>query len=250
MADQAGTGVPAGFRAVRRVSPTQQVREQLFAAIQRGDYRPGSLLPSERVLGESFGVSRVSVREAIAGLGAMGLITVQHGRGAFVRESVTEQYAGPFGRYLELHREQLLELLKVRGALDELAAEEASLNGTPEGLRRIADACSGFRLALEAEDLDFARLAELDVAFHLSIAQATGGELLPRLLSELNGIFDESRRMTLARSGQLERSAKQHQAIADAILAGGAKAAGRVANRHVDSIRQWVSDLPGRQPAL
>ncbi len=249
MADHASTPAPVGFSAVRRGSPTQLVREQLFAAIQRGDYQPGSLLPSERMLGESFGVSRVSVREAIAGLGAMGLITVQHGRGAFVRESVTEQYAGPFGRYLELHREQLLELLKVRGALDELAAEEASLNGTPEGLRRIVDACDGFRHALEAEDRDFARLAELDVAFHLSIAKATGGELLPRLLSELNGIFDESRRMTLARSGQLDRSVKQHQAIADAILAGGARVAGRVANRHVNSIRQWVSDLPGRPPA-
>ncbi|MCG2799991.1 MAG: GntR family transcriptional regulator, partial [Cellulomonas sp.] len=66
--------------SIKRVGPTQLVREQLLVAIESGAYAPGSALPSERVLCETFGVSRVSLREAIAGLEATGLITVQHGR--------------------------------------------------------------------------------------------------------------------------------------------------------------------------
>lgn len=237
MTDPAGTPPSHSLRSVQHVSPTQQVREQLLAAIESGEFAAGSLLPSERVLCATFGVSRVSVREAIAGLEAMGLVSVQHGRGAFVRDRVATRYAGPFGRYLELHREELIELLKVRGALDELTAEEAALHASAEGLSKVAGACRSFNEAAEAAPPDLARLAELDYAFHISIAEAAGGELLPKLLRELNGLLDESRRVTLGLPGQPQRSAQQHQAIADAILAGDAPAARQAANRHVAAVR-------------
>lgn len=231
--------------AISRASPTQQVREQLLNAIQNGDYLPGAALPSERVLCETFGVSRVSVREAIAGLEAMGLIFVQHGRGAFIRDSVHDQYAGPFGRYLTQHRDQLLELLRVRGALDQLAAEEAALRATQDGLAALVAANDAFNaLANESEHPDYGQLAALDVAFHVAIARATDAQLLPTLVSELNGILAESRRMTLARSGQRARSARQHQAIVDAIMKGDAGLARRAAERHLTDITAWIRALP------
>lgn len=233
-----------GLRSVRRVSPTQQVREQLLAALERGDFPPGTLLPSERVLCDTFGVSRVCVREAIAGLEAMGLISVQHGRGAYVQESLLTQYAGLFGEYLSMHRDELLELLKVRGALDELAAEQAALQADTESVQQVVQACDEFRLLVETGEENLAKLAELDVAFHLSIARVAGGELLPRLLGELNGMLDESRRLTLSRPGQLTRSVKQHQDIVDAIVAGNGNAARKAAKKHISGIRQWLTELP------
>ena len=239
-----GAALGGGFRVVQRVSPTHQVREQLLSAIQSGEYPPGSALPSERVLCETFGVSRVSVREAIAGLEAMGLIAVQHGRGAFVRDSVHDQYAGPFGLYLIQHRDELLELLRVRGALDQLAAEEAATHGTEEGLASLVAANEAFRRAIQGDQPDFSAIADADVAFHVSIARASGGNLLPALLSELNGILEESRRMTLARTGQLERSARQHQAIVDAIKGGNATSARRAAEKHLAAITSWIRALP------
>lgn len=240
MTDPAGTTPIHGLRSVQHVSPTQQVREQLLAAIEKGDFPAGSMLPSERVLCATFGVSRVSVREAIAGLEAMGLITVRHGRGAFVRDRVATRYAGPFAKYLELHKTELAELLKVRGALDELTAEEAALHGSTDGLAKVAAACRSFKEAAEAGPHDLAKLAELDVAFHVSIAESAGGELLPKLLRELNGLLDESRGITLGMDGQPARSAQQHQAITDAILAGDARAARRAASRHVAAVRMWL----------
>ncbi|MGH3292619.1 MAG: FadR/GntR family transcriptional regulator [Trebonia sp.] len=240
MTDPVGGPLAHGLRSVQHVSPTQQVREQLLAAIESGDFAPGSLLPSERVLCATFGVSRVSVREAIAGLEAMGLVTVQHGRGAFVRDRVATRYAGPFGRYLQLHRAELLELLKVRGALDELAAEDAALHANADGLSRVAEASRQFREAAEAKPLDLSRLAELDVAFHVAIAEAGGGELLPKLLRELNGVLDESRHLTLGLPGQAQRSVQQHQTIVNAIVAGDARPARRAASRHVSAVSMWV----------
>jgi GntR family transcriptional regulator, transcriptional repressor for pyruvate dehydrogenase complex len=240
MADAASTPALGGLRSVQHVSPTQQVREQLLAAIERGDFPPGAMLPSERVLCSTFGVSRVSVREAIAGLDAMGLITVQQGRGAFVREGVAGRYAGPFAKYLQMHQAELVELLKVRGALDELTAEEAALHGSAADLAKVTAACQDFQAMVDDDPRDLARMAELDVAFHMSIAEAAGGVLLPKLVRELNGLLEESRRITLGLTGQPLRSAQQHQAIADAILAGDAAAARREANLHVAAVRLWL----------
>lgn len=240
MTDPAVQPATSMLRSVQRTSPTQQVREQLLAAIERGEFPPGALLPSERALCATFGVSRVSVREAIAGLDAMGLITVQQGRGAFVRDGVANRYAGPFAKYLHMHRAELVELLKVRGALDELTAEEAALHGSAVDLARVTQACQQFHDAVTADPHDLARMAELDVAFHMAIAESAGGELLPKLLLELNGLLAESRRITLGLTGQPLRSAQQHQAIADAILAGDAVGARRAANLHVAAVRLWL----------
>jgi GntR family transcriptional repressor for pyruvate dehydrogenase complex len=248
MADRHPVDTTSAFTTIARVGPTQQVREQLYAAIERGDYQPGSMLPSERVLCETFGVSRVSVREAIAGLEATGLIVVQHGRGAFVRDTVGDQYAGPFAKYIEIHRDEIVELLKVRGALDELAAEEAALRGTPDGLAGVMSAHEAFHTAAHGVS-DPTTLAALDVAFHLSIAAASGGALLSSLLKELNGILDDSRRLMLGRPGQTVRSAEQHQAIVDAILSGNTKAARRAVERHLSGVRDWVQQFVPTEPS-
>ena len=235
--------MPGGFTSVRRVRPTQQVREQLLAAIERGDYPPGAALPSERVLCETFGVSRVSVREAIAGLESTGLIRVEHGRGAFVRDSANEAFAGPFAKYLAIHRDELIELLKVRGALDELAAVEATKQATVDGVETVRMADQAFRAAVQSGETDLRRLSELDVTFHVSIATLSSGELLPRLISELNGVLEESRRITLSRPGQLQRSEAEHGAIVEAIAARDAAAARRAVKKHLGHIRKWVDEF-------
>jgi DNA-binding FadR family transcriptional regulator len=213
------------------------VRDQLLAAIEKGEFPPGSQLPSERVLCETFGVSRVSVREAISGLEAVGLVKVQQGRGAFVRSGI-EDPEGPFVKFLDLHREELLELLMVRGALDQLAAEEAALRGTDDGVARMITASEDFRAAVERNDL--AELVATDVAFHVSIASSSAGQLLPQLLTELNHVLEDSRRLTLAGTGRSVRSVEQHQAIVDAIVAGDARGARRAVTRHIGSVRDWV----------
>ncbi|MEU5094615.1 GntR family transcriptional regulator [Streptomyces sp. NPDC020996] len=65
----------------------QQVAAAIRAAILSGEFAPESLLPSEAQLMARYGVSRPTVRNAIAALRAEGLIDVRHGKGSFVRSS-------------------------------------------------------------------------------------------------------------------------------------------------------------------
>ena len=63
----------------------RQIADQLRNAMQNGAVEPGAQLPSERVLMEEYGAARGTVRQAISILRSEGLVTVEHGRGVFVR---------------------------------------------------------------------------------------------------------------------------------------------------------------------
>lgn len=54
------------------------------------EFRPGDLLPSERVLSERYGLSRTTVRLALSELERLGLVVRQHGRGTFVADRSTQ----------------------------------------------------------------------------------------------------------------------------------------------------------------
>ncbi|MFV0252722.1 MAG: FadR/GntR family transcriptional regulator [Beutenbergiaceae bacterium] len=236
------TGSGTNFSAVARVSPTQQVQEQLLAAIQNGEYPPGGKLPSERVLCETFGVSRVSVREALAGLAATGLIEVRQGRGAFVRQGVSEGYFGPFGRYIAMHQHELAELLQVRGALDGLAAASASQHASVNEQATLTAAHNAFEKGVDT-GVGPVELSVLDVAFHQRIAQIAGNGLLEKLIGELHSLLNESRHILFAREGQPERSRHDHSEILQAILARDGDKAQAYATEHARKMQDWIAEF-------
>src|SRR6266508_1574250 len=147
---------------IKRTQRSEEVRLQIERAIRTGDFAPGDRLPSERELVETFGVSRVSVREAIRSLEALGQVTVQHGRGVFVtdrRSSIGE----PMARWLELHRDETIER-------------------THEQLR------AAVKSGATTDDL-----VRLDGDFHLAVAEASGNRLLYDLLVDLNAYLSSHR---------------------------------------------------------
>ncbi|HEY0690672.1 MAG TPA: GntR family transcriptional regulator [Kribbella sp.] len=63
----------------------EQIRDDLLADLDSGDLPPGSRLPSEQALCEDvYGVSRPTLRRAIAALVEQGRLTVVHGKGTYV----------------------------------------------------------------------------------------------------------------------------------------------------------------------
>lgn len=74
--------------ALSSITLQDQLYEKLHGAILSGTYQPGDKLPSENDLCRTFGVSRVTVRAALAQLVSEGLITKRQGKGAFVQTPV------------------------------------------------------------------------------------------------------------------------------------------------------------------
>jgi DNA-binding FadR family transcriptional regulator len=231
----------ASFHSIERTPRSELVREQLEDAITRGDFKPGDALPSERELVDVFGVSRVSVREAIRALEAVGLVEVYQGRGCFVAKGPTDGYVGPFARWLEVHRDDVVDLIKVRGALDELAAESAAERADAPSLARVKKAHEAFSRAIDEPDGRLDRIVELDIEFHLAIAEASGSKLMRHLLDDLNSHLHESRRIALSPDGRPKESAHEHSVIVRALLEARPADARAAAARHVDAVRVAVA---------
>ena len=71
----------------KRRSLTELVIQALNDKIDRGDYAPGSKLPTEPELCTEFGVSRTVIREAVASLKLGRRLIARHGVGVFVAEA-------------------------------------------------------------------------------------------------------------------------------------------------------------------
>jgi GntR family transcriptional regulator len=68
-----------------------QLRNIIQKKIQNGEYKEGELIPSEREFSESFGISRMTVRQALNHMVAEGLLIREKGRGTFVAKKKIEQ---------------------------------------------------------------------------------------------------------------------------------------------------------------
>ena len=87
-----------------RASPVPlhvQLRSFLLQQIESGALKPGDAIPAERELVSRFGISRITVRQAIADLMAEGFLYRQHGRGTFVRSHKIEQELSTLTGFVE-----------------------------------------------------------------------------------------------------------------------------------------------------
>lgn len=229
---------------------SEEVSSELGARIQRGDYAPGAQLPTEKVLSETFGVSRAVVREAIARLKADGMIETRQGSGAFVAanpKSLNFRIA-PGGE------EGLLHIFELRTMIEATVAELAARRRTDADVKAMRACLKRMDDALAAESDG----SEADDDFHLAIAAATHNQYVLRLAEFLGRQFSESRRMAWVdhpRGMESPREAqREHQLLIEAISAGNPAAARAAAHMHLRGAAERVgldlpSDLGGNVPA-
>lgn len=121
---------------VQSKTVSNQVDEILLERVRDGTYLPGSRMPSESELSDELGVSRATVRTALAKLAANGLILRKQGDGTYVNARVREASAH-FGNLWDLV--QLIEgngyksSIKLISITKRLATEKEGLALALEG---------------------------------------------------------------------------------------------------------------------
>ena len=225
------------FEGVVRRPVYVQVAEQLREAVLDGTLPPGAALPAERELGDRFGVSRTTVREALRALQARGLV-VATGPNSPLRVADPEALSiGPvseaLGHLLRLGRVPLADLVDLRCAL-EAAAVQAAARRWPHpdlaGAQAEID-------AMRAAGSDVEAFERADVQFHLALADASGNEaLLLVMLAVRDSIAAHLLDALMALPDPLptlERLAEEHAAILAAIEDRRPDHAGEVMRDHV-----------------
>ena len=175
-----------------------EVYKILRKGIASGDLAPGTRL-KEADLVRDLAVSRTPIREALNQLSKEGLIEIIPRRGAFVKQ---------------WNKEEALEILLIREALESLAAKLATDRITGEQLDRL----SGYMKKYEQGELDY---TEADRMFHSDIVQACG---MARLIDMIKNLYD-TLRMNKILAGSFESkerirdSMDEHLRIVEAMRA-------------------------------
>jgi GntR family transcriptional repressor for pyruvate dehydrogenase complex len=168
----------------------------------------GDRLPSERELGEQFGVSRTVIREAVRGLATKGVIDVRTGSGLRVAAVESEAVSEMLGLYLRGRQINYDHVHDVRLLLEVHVAGLAATRATKDDIDQIAAVHT--QMAREISDVDAA--TKLDLEFHRSIARATHNDLYLVLMDSIGDFLLDVRRSNLA-SGYGDKALAQHDDI-------------------------------------
>jgi GntR family transcriptional repressor for pyruvate dehydrogenase complex len=232
-----------GFRSVILTRSYEQVVEQIQDGIRSGTLVPGQRLPTERELGESFGVSRAVVREALKVLAAMGLVESRQGSGNFITSNPVPSITRALILSATPQEESLLALFEVREPLEALAARRAAERRSPEQSAAIAEAAQITVRAGETDDLDLFGVG--DFALHGGIFAAAGNPYLTTVSSAVREVLNHALHLVTRITGTVPAAASHHVRIADAITRQDADAAAAEMAAHIrynaDALRDMIA---------
>jgi len=219
-------------RLTRPLRLSEEVSGDLQRRVARGELRPGDRLPTEKALGEAFGVSRAVVREAIARLKADGLIETRQGSGAYVVDapkSINLRFWRGAGPELNELRDIFELRVMVEGAVAALAAQRRKNADLKAMAAHLASMDEAIRAGTDG--------AEADDGFHVAMAHATSNSYIGRLVEFLGSHFSDSRKLAWHGTRRLlahpEEAQREHRALYEAIVRGDAEAARRCAQEHL-----------------
>lgn len=194
-------------RRIERASAAETVRRQLLGLIESGELPVGARLPSEHELARSFGVSRPVIRESLGSLRSVGVIESRSGSGSFVRATTATR-----GGLLLAGRYSSEELHEVRAEIEIPGAGLAALRRSDEQVARLAEIVEDHNRSPNVEDW-----VRGDLAFHVTLAEATGNSLQARLVAELRELQSEQSWVMAQLRGGLEPPVDEHSRIVEAV---------------------------------
>jgi GntR family transcriptional repressor for pyruvate dehydrogenase complex len=206
-------------RPVLVLNKRQRLGDQLYGQILEqivsGRIQEGTRLPPEQEICKMFGVSRPVVRQALQRLRADGLVQARQGSGTFVMARPAARLA-TFAEPRQIA--EYLRCIEVRLALEGSAARFAAERRTEKEMAKILATHEAFRGEAEAG----APSAATDLAFHTSIAAASGNAFFPMLLDQVHDAVTGfmTLALSLTRTSPHERASqvlREHAAIVEAI---------------------------------
>lgn len=198
-------------RAIDRARPEplyHQLEVALRERILSGEWPPGAQIPTEEQLGAMYGVSRVTIRNAVRNLVEAGFLERGQGRGTFVREPTLTAGERGLLSFSDEMRALNLQPGSVLLELEKLAAPEAVADrlelprrAPVHRVRRLRTG-DGRPIGLQTAHLPRARFPDLDQALH-------EGTSLYRVLRERYGVVPRHARETFSVARIEGRDAEQ-----------------------------------------
>jgi len=191
-----------------------KLSDQVIIAIKKdiaaGKLKKGGKIPAEPELMEIYQVGRSTIREAIKTLAISGILKVQQGSGTFVASKIKDESLSQ-----RLKRADFDEVNTVRLVLEKEMVKLACSNRTEADLEKMQALLQQRKKAIEAGQQK--KCADADVAFHISIAKASGNQVLSDLYENFSLVLRDFFSRREENIDHFSRSQESHEKLAAAI---------------------------------
>ena len=239
------------FKNIKQNRMFEEIVNQVFEAMLRGDLKPNDKLPSEKELGQIFGVSRVTVREAIRSLEQFGAIEVRQGStgGAYLKEididAVVQQTVNAF-RMTNVTFQHLTESRSVlEGAILQKLIPSTIHNESFNKLdETIAEAKKHFKDNKNRDRL----LANF--RFHSIIAEMTKNPIIifmHKLIVDFSISFFENVEPSIS---MIEKTFAAHEKIVELLKQGEFEKASTVCSTHIKDVSTQIIEKSKKQSLI
>jgi GntR family transcriptional repressor for pyruvate dehydrogenase complex len=234
------------FTPIKSRKTFEEAVDQIAEAIRSGALVVGDKLPSERVLAEQMEISRPTLREAIRVLSGAGVLTVQHGRdgGTFVRTEVVP---------IEFLRAQsymltteVAAVLEARRLLEPAVAQLAGRCATEEDFEVMRGVIELQRRYMQEPQRR--QFLQLDLRFHLAIAQATRNKTIVSVMKVLFRQLEIAWDMAIRGPHDPRQMIQIHEETLRAIMSRDPDRIAAAMDEHLSWLERFWQEENGRTP--
>ncbi|MBA7509658.1 putative L-lactate dehydrogenase operon regulatory protein [subsurface metagenome] len=226
---------------IPKLKVSEEVLRQMKDLIISGEWPLGRKIPGEMELVSLFGVSRISIRQAIHQLVGMGILVVKSSEGTFVNENIPVQYFNIFLPYLMIEKPNIIEVFEYRCIIEGKAAALATERATAEDIKLLETTYKN----LEKCKDDYDEFVKYDVLFHNIIASATKNSVIIKIMSILYDLIQSTMREATELLG-VEKGLRYHLKILEAIKKRDKALAEDIMGKHVGSSLESLKKRFGR----
>lgn len=232
------------FQTVDKPRLSGNVARQIAQAISEGRFLPGEILPPERELALNFNVSRPILREALSILQTQGYISVQHGRGTFVKDPYSDILNVPLSEWLEKNLSIVQQFYEARLAIEPVCAALAAQRASAEDVTQLKELLNRETTLINNSE-NVALMVTTDIDFHSSIARLSGNTFLVKMLNSLIVPESDIRKIILRLPNHRPTTHQDHNRILNAIGKHKPESARRAMitalNRPLEVVREFMS---------
>jgi GntR family transcriptional repressor for pyruvate dehydrogenase complex len=206
---------------MRRLS--EVIESSIKDLIITGQLKVGSRLPTEAEIGKQFGVSLVTVREALRGLEIFGIIKKKRGKdgGIFVSEIESDVVKSAVHNFLVSRKFSAKDLGDMREIIEPATVAIAALNVNEEEIRSIEenvryceDKIAKKKNAFTARV--FFDIEERNVEFHRLLAEATHNPIIALTVDYMMDFLISFKKAVLVQDIEFSRdTVKEHRELLD-----------------------------------
>ncbi len=222
------------FQKIAQGRMYQKIVDQVFESILSGELKIGQKLPSEKELGIIFGVSRLTVREAIRCLELSGAVEVRQGStgGAFVKEINLDSIIDQMKNLLRMANVNFYQLATARAFLEEMIL--SNFNSWEINKRQIAELEESVKKAEQYfKEGQIHIRSEANADFHKKIAQMTGNPVLIMMHELISGLLVDFFKRAKPSDSITKKTLEEHKEIIRLLKDGKCQKAAQLCSRHL-----------------